>query len=42
MIVPSLLKEDFNANFSLTIFSSAPVELQKLEDARNAVLASRW
>ena len=42
MIVPSLLKEDFFANFSLTIFSSAPVELQKLEDARNAVLASRW
>lgn len=27
MVVPSLMKEDFFANFSLTIFSSAPVEL---------------
>ena len=42
LIVPSLYKEDLVADFTLTIFSSNPVEVKKLEDSRNAVLSGKW
>jgi hypothetical protein len=40
--VPSFDKPDFLSKFSLTIFSSQPVEVQQLEDTRNAVLSGKW
>mmetsp|Transcript_24254 Transcript_24254/g.23861 ORF Transcript_24254/g.23861 Transcript_24254/m.23861 type:complete len:81 (-) Transcript_24254:357-599(-) len=42
IIVPSISKEDVTAEFALTIFSSYPVEVQKLEDSQNAVLSGKW
>lgn len=30
------------SEFTLTIFSSKPVEVQQLEDSKNAVLTGRW
>mmetsp|Transcript_18762 Transcript_18762/g.28838 ORF Transcript_18762/g.28838 Transcript_18762/m.28838 type:complete len:259 (-) Transcript_18762:22-798(-) len=42
IIVPSMGKEDFTSDFTLTIFSSQPVEIQMLEDSRNAVISGKW
>ena len=42
LIVPSLVHEGIISEYTLTIFSSKAVEVQKLEDARNAVLTGRW
>lgn len=53
IIIPSMSKEDVTADFTLTskyflvmmfciVFSSNPVEVQKLEDSRNAVLSGKW
>ena len=35
-------KEDITADFTLSIFSSQPVEVKKLEDSKNAVLSGKW
>ena len=42
IMIPSMSKEDIIAEFILTIFSSQPVEIQKLEDAKNVVLSGKW
>jgi len=41
-VVPSTASDTFQAEFSLTIYSSQPVEVQQLPDSRNVVLASAW
>ena len=44
LIVPSLYKEDLVADFTLTIFSSNPVEVKKLEEpfaVRGRLITSR-
>lgn len=35
-------KEEITADFTLSIFSSQPVEVKKLEDSKNAVLSGKW
>jgi len=40
--VPSTASDTFQADFTLTIYSSQPVEVQQLADSRNIVLASSW
>lgn len=35
-------KDEVTADFTLNIFSSQPLEVKKLEDSRNAVLAGKW
>lgn len=42
MIVPSMAKEDKNSDFTLTVFSSNPVQMQPLAENKNVVLSSRW
>ncbi len=42
LIVPSLVLEGYMSEYTMTVFSSKPLEIQKLEDSRNAVLTSRW
>lgn len=42
IIVPSMAKDEFQSDFTLTIFSSQHVEVQKLEDNRNAVVSGKW
>ena len=42
IVIPSMAKEDITADFTLSIFSSAPVEVVKLEDSRNAVVSGKW
>lgn len=42
IIVPSMAKEEFTSDFTLTIFSSQHVEVQMLEESRNAVLSGKW
>lgn len=42
IIVPSMGKEEFTADFTLSIFSSHQVEIEKLEDSKNAVLSGKW
>lgn len=42
IIVPCLEKRDINATYRLTIHSNKPVDLRKLDEAKNAVLIGRW
>lgn len=42
IIIPSMTKEEVTADFTLNIFSSQPVEIKKLEESRNAVIAGKW
>lgn len=35
-------KEDFTSEFTLTIFSSQHVEVQMLEESKNAVISGKW
>jgi len=42
LLVPSLLHTGLQNEYTLTVFSSKPVEINKLEDARNAVLTGEW
>eukprot|EP01016_Furgasonia_blochmanni_P040857 TRINITY_DN5246_c0_g1_i5.p1 TRINITY_DN5246_c0_g1~~TRINITY_DN5246_c0_g1_i5.p1 ORF type:complete len:345 (+),score=100.44 TRINITY_DN5246_c0_g1_i5:69-1037(+) len=42
IIVPCLYEEDVNAKYTLTIFSNNPVELEKLDESKNAVLIGKW
>ena len=37
-----MAKEDIPADFILSIFSSQQVEIEKLEDSKNAVLSGKW
>lgn len=41
-MVPSSVSDTLKDNFSLTIYSSQPVEVQQLADSRNVVIASAW
>lgn len=42
LIVPSLQLEGFTSDYTLTIFSSSPVEVEKLDDAKNMVISGEW
>jgi hypothetical protein len=42
LIVPSLQVEGYTSDYTLTIFSSSPVEVQKLEDSKNMVVSGDW
>jgi hypothetical protein len=42
LIVTSLAREESTADFTLTIFSSSPVEVKKLEESKNFVLSGKW
>jgi hypothetical protein len=35
-------KDDSPVDFTLSIFSSQPVEVKKLEDSKNAVISGKW
>jgi len=40
--VPSLDKEGVESEFELKIFSSSPVEVLPLPEAKNIVLSGKW
>lgn len=40
--MPTLEKPDILTEFTLTVFSSKPVEIKKLEESKNAVLSGKW
>jgi hypothetical protein len=42
IIIPSMLKDEITADFTLNIFSSQPVEVKKLEDSKNVVHSGKW
>jgi len=42
LIVPSLDSPEISADYTLTIFSSNPVEIEKLEDSKNMVISGEW
>lgn len=42
IIVPCFEKKDQNAPYRLTIHSNRPVDIRKLDEAKNAVLIGRW
>lgn len=42
LIVPSLAQAGYAADYTLTVFSSNPVEIEKLEDSRNMVMSGEW
>jgi len=42
LIVPSLDAPEIFAEFTLTVFSSHPVEVEKLEDSKNMVISGEW
>jgi hypothetical protein len=41
-IVPSMAKDDVNADFTLTIYSSQNIEVVQLADSQNFVIAGKW
>ena len=42
IIIPSMSKEDITADFTLSIFTSQPIEIKKLEDSKNVVIPGKW
>ena len=42
LIVPSLEQQEYQADYTLTVFSSNTVEIRKLEDAKNMVISGEW
>jgi hypothetical protein len=42
LIVPSMDSPEIVAEYTLTVFSSNPVEIEKLEDSKNMVLSGEW
>lgn len=42
IVVPSMTKEDTQADFTLTIYSSQYVEVEQLADSQNVVIAGKW
>jgi len=42
IIIPCLEEEDKQASYKLTIFSNNPVDLEKLDESKHAVLIGRW
>lgn len=42
LIVPSLESAEIFSDYTLTVFSSNPVEIEKLEDSKNMVLSGEW
>jgi len=42
LIVPSAQEEGYLGEYALTIFSSNPVEIEKLEDSKNMVISGEW
>lgn len=42
IIVPSTTCQENFPKFSLQVYSSAPVEIEKLEDAKNQVISGKW
>jgi hypothetical protein len=42
LIVPSLENPEIQAEYTLTVFSSNPVEIEKLEDSKNMVISGEW
>jgi len=42
LMVPSLESPEVMAEYTLTVFSSNPVEIEKLEDSKNMVISGEW
>ena len=42
LIVPTTAKPDTPGQFSLSIFSSAPIQMKRLEDSKNVVISGEW
>lgn len=42
LMVPSLEQGEYAADYTLTVFSSNPVEIEKLEDSKNMVISGEW
>lgn len=42
LIVPSIQVEGYTSEYTLTIFSSSPVEVEKLDDSKNMVISGEW
>jgi len=42
VIVPSMIKDDKQSDFTLTVFSSHPVQMSQLKENNNIVLPGKW